>query len=95
MDAYDSFIAAMNRKAAEIGMKSTHFKNPHGLPSEGHQTTARDLAQLAYAAFQAPQFRKLSRRRSTAHGRLGDRLQTQRGVEEHQPIAAVPKDTTA
>ena len=57
-NAYDSFIAAMNRKAAEIGMKSTHFNNPHGLPSDGHQTTARDLAQLAFAAFQVPEFRK-------------------------------------
>lgn len=57
--AYDNFIAAMNRKAEEIGMKSTHFNNPHGLPSDGHQTTARDLAQLAYEAFKLPGFREL------------------------------------
>lgn len=57
--AYDHFIAAMNRKAAEIGMKSTHFNNPHGLPSEGHQTTARDLALLAYEAYKLPGFRKI------------------------------------
>ena len=59
VDAYASFIAEMNRCAAEIGMHSTHFENPHGLPAEGHQTTARDLAQLAHAAFANPQFRKL------------------------------------
>jgi len=58
-DAYDAFIAAMNRKAEEIGMKSTHFDNPHGLPSDGHQTTASDLAHLAYEAFKLPLFRKL------------------------------------
>ena len=40
-------------------MKSTHFNNPHGLPSDGHQTTARDLAQLAFAAFKLPEFRKV------------------------------------
>lgn len=56
---YDSFIAAMNRKAKHIGMNSTQFNNPHGLPSDGHQTTARDLALLAYEAYKLPSFRKL------------------------------------
>jgi D-alanyl-D-alanine carboxypeptidase (penicillin-binding protein 5/6) len=59
VNAYDSFIAAMNHKAEQIGMKSTRFNNPHGLPSEGHQTTARDLAVLAYEAYKLPSFRKL------------------------------------
>jgi D-alanyl-D-alanine carboxypeptidase (penicillin-binding protein 5/6) len=49
----------MNRKAAELGMKSTHFNNPNGLPSPGHQTTARDLAHLAFVAFQVPEFKKV------------------------------------
>jgi D-alanyl-D-alanine carboxypeptidase (penicillin-binding protein 5/6) len=56
--SYDGFIAAMNRKAHQIGMKSTHFANPHGLTAEGHQTTARDLARLATLAFKQPEFRK-------------------------------------
>ena len=43
----------------ELGMKSTHFNNPHGLPSAGHQTTARDLARLAFVAFQVPEFKKV------------------------------------
>ena len=59
LDAHDSFVSAMNRKAAELGMKSTHFNNPNGLPSEGHQTTARDLAHLAFVAFQVPEFKKV------------------------------------
>ena len=59
LSSYDCFISAMNRKAAELGMKSTHFNNPHGLPSAGHQTTARDLAKLAFVAFQVPEFRKV------------------------------------
>ncbi len=58
-DSYDGFIAAMNRKAAEIGMKSTHFANSHGLTAEGHQTTASDLALLATLAFKQPVFRKI------------------------------------
>jgi D-alanyl-D-alanine carboxypeptidase (penicillin-binding protein 5/6) len=56
---YDGFIAEMNRQAKEIGMKSTQFRNPHGLPSDGHQTTARDLAQLAFEAFKQPLFREV------------------------------------
>ena len=59
LDAHDSFVSAMNRKAAELGMKSTHFNNPNGLPSEGHVTTAHDLARLAHAAFKLPEFRKV------------------------------------
>ena len=59
LDAHDSFVSAMNRKAAELGMKSTHFNNPNGLPSDGHQTTARDLAHLAFVAFQVPEFKKI------------------------------------
>ncbi len=57
--AYDHFIQAMNRKAVEIGMNSTHFDNPHGLPSDSHKTTARDLARLAYEAIKQPLFRQL------------------------------------
>jgi serine-type D-Ala-D-Ala carboxypeptidase (penicillin-binding protein 5/6) len=59
LSSYDCFVSAMNRKAAELGMKSTHFNNTHGLPSKGHQTTARDLARLAFVAFQVPEFRKV------------------------------------
>ncbi len=57
-DSYDSFIAEMNRRAAEIGMKSTHFENPHGLPNPKHKTTARDLALLASLALKQPEFAK-------------------------------------
>jgi D-alanyl-D-alanine carboxypeptidase (penicillin-binding protein 5/6) len=56
---YDIFVAAMNRKAGELGMSTTHFKNPHGLPSAGHHTTARDLGKLAFEAYQQPRFREL------------------------------------
>ncbi|MCC7475531.1 MAG: serine hydrolase [Pirellulales bacterium] len=59
LDAYDSFISVMNRKAAELGMNNTQYKNPHGLTSEGHQTTAHDLIRLAMAAFKLPLFRNV------------------------------------
>lgn len=43
----ESFAEAMNAKAAEMGLKDTHFLNASGLPIEGHYSSARDLAILA------------------------------------------------
>jgi D-alanyl-D-alanine carboxypeptidase (penicillin-binding protein 5/6) len=45
----DAFVGEMNAAAAELGMRNTAFRNPHGLPARGHVTTARDLAVLAKA----------------------------------------------
>ncbi|MGH8078868.1 MAG: D-alanyl-D-alanine carboxypeptidase family protein, partial [Lysobacter sp.] len=45
----DAFASLMNQYAARIGMKNSHFVNPHGLPAEGHLSTARDLALLGRA----------------------------------------------
>ncbi|HSR11964.1 MAG TPA: serine hydrolase, partial [Thermodesulfobacteriota bacterium] len=44
------FIELMNRRAAELGMKGTHFTNASGHDHERHYSTARDLATLAEAA---------------------------------------------
>lgn len=54
-----AFVEKMNGKAAELGLTQTHFKNPHGLPAEGHQTTARELAILTAEALENPAFREL------------------------------------
>lgn len=43
----DRFVAMMNAEAQRIGMTSSHFINPNGLPGEGQYSTARDLALLA------------------------------------------------
>ena len=45
----DAFAQLMNMYAKRIGMKDSHFVNPHGLPAEGHVSTARDLAMLGRA----------------------------------------------
>jgi D-alanyl-D-alanine carboxypeptidase (penicillin-binding protein 5/6) len=42
----------MNAKAKELGLKNSHFKNPHGLNEEGHYMSLRDLASLAIALYQ-------------------------------------------
>ncbi|MDI1254034.1 D-alanyl-D-alanine carboxypeptidase family protein [Thermomonas sp.] len=44
-----AFGQLMNAYAKRIGMKQSHFVNPHGLPAEGHLTTAHDLARLGQA----------------------------------------------
>ncbi len=43
----ENFVAQMNAQAARLGMSSTRFINPNGLPGKGQYTTARDLALLA------------------------------------------------
>ncbi|MDY6011886.1 D-alanyl-D-alanine carboxypeptidase family protein [Clostridium sp.] len=43
----DSFVELMNKRAQELGMKNTTFKNCNGLPAEGHVSTARDIALMS------------------------------------------------
>ena len=49
-DPLDQFVAAMNRAAAELGMRETSYQNPHGLTAEGHISSARDLLTLTAVA---------------------------------------------
>lgn len=44
-----AFVAAMNEKAAELGMTNSHFADPAGLNVE-NQSTARDLVKMVTAA---------------------------------------------
>jgi D-alanyl-D-alanine endopeptidase (penicillin-binding protein 7) len=54
-----AFVAAMNRKARELGMNDTRYVEPTGL-SSANQSSARDLAVLVKAAHQVPMIRELS-----------------------------------
>ena len=40
----EKFVEQMNEKAKELGMKNTEFKNPTGLSTKGHLTTAYDMS---------------------------------------------------
>lgn len=42
-----TFAYMMNQEAKRIGMNNTHFMNATGLPSDGHYSTAKDMAMLA------------------------------------------------
>ncbi len=45
----EAFVAQMNAKAAQLGMEDTTFKNACGLDTEGHLSTARDVAVMSRA----------------------------------------------
>ena len=55
----EAFVELMNRKAAALGMASTHFCNPTGLHDPEHVSTARDMAVLLRAAMQNEMFRTI------------------------------------
>lgn len=55
----ENFAALMNRKAAAIGMKNTHFVTPSGLDDEQHYSTAYDMALLCAYAMDIPEFRDI------------------------------------
>jgi D-alanyl-D-alanine endopeptidase (penicillin-binding protein 7) len=55
----EAFVAAMNKKAAELGMADSKYVEPTGLSSR-NQSSARDLAVLVKTANTYPVIRELS-----------------------------------
>ncbi|MCY8818741.1 D-alanyl-D-alanine carboxypeptidase [Bacillus atrophaeus] len=43
----EEFVQKMNKKAKELGLKDTTFKNPTGLPEKGHYSSAYDMAMMS------------------------------------------------
>ena len=54
-----SFADLMNKKAVELGLTNTHYESPHGLDSDGHYTTAYELAILTDYALKNETFSKI------------------------------------
>ena len=54
-----AFVAAMNRKAAELGMSNTHFVDATGLSSE-NVSTAEDLVKMVKGAYEYPLIREFT-----------------------------------
>lgn len=52
----DAFVAAMNRRASELGMENTNFENTNGLDDTtvAHYTSARDVAVMSRALMSHP-----------------------------------------
>jgi D-alanyl-D-alanine carboxypeptidase (penicillin-binding protein 5/6) len=54
------FTRLMNRRARQLGLMHTHFKNCRGTAEDGHFSSARDLATLGrYAIMHKPVFRAI------------------------------------
>jgi len=70
-----AFVAAMNRKAAELGMWHSQFLDGTGL-SSGNVSTAEDLARMVRAAYDYPEIREFTTEASyTVRLANGQRLQ--------------------
>lgn len=59
-----NFVAMMNRRAASLGLKNTHYNNPHGLDSNGHYSTARDVTKLLMHVSKHEDFRNIASKQS-------------------------------
>ena len=55
----DAFVAAMNAKARDLGMRDTRFVDPAGLWPE-NRSTAADLVRMVQAAHRYPLIREMS-----------------------------------
>lgn len=56
----EAFVEMMNKKAQELGMKDTTFKNCTGLSADGHLTTANDIAIMSMELLKHPTILKYS-----------------------------------
>jgi D-alanyl-D-alanine endopeptidase (penicillin-binding protein 7) len=55
----EAFVAAMNRKAGDLGLADTHFYDPTGLTAS-NVSSGRDLTRMVGAAYQYPLIRSFS-----------------------------------
>ena len=67
----DAFVETMNREAARLGMKNSHFTNATGLPNSQHYSTASDLATLSRAIIdEFPQYFPMYKVREYRHNNI-------------------------
>ncbi|MYM84175.1 D-alanyl-D-alanine carboxypeptidase [Duganella sp. FT50W] len=66
-----AFVVLMNKEAQRLGLSSTHFANPHGLPSPENYSTAQDLSQLAQHVIRDfPEFYKIDSVKSFTYNKI-------------------------
>jgi len=57
----DAFVAEMNARVRELGLRDTQFANPHGFDAEGHYSSAADLATIGAALLAEPYLARIVR----------------------------------
>ncbi|MGI5984265.1 MAG: D-alanyl-D-alanine carboxypeptidase [Clostridiales bacterium] len=55
----EGFAEMMNKKAGELGLCNSSFKNPHGLDADGHYSSAEDLAIITCNAMKNELFAQI------------------------------------
>jgi len=60
----ENFMNKMNAAARTLGLKNTHFQNPHGLDEDNHYSSAFDMAILADKLLENDFVRETAQRRS-------------------------------
>jgi D-alanyl-D-alanine carboxypeptidase (penicillin-binding protein 5/6) len=59
----ERFVAMMNARARQLGLRDTHFARPDGLDASGHFSSARDVTLLARVLMHRPVVRQIVRQR--------------------------------
>jgi len=54
-----AFVELMNEKADELGLRNTHFANPHGLDDADHYTSAHDIAVFGRELLRRPELAEI------------------------------------
>jgi len=54
-----AFVELMNQRADELGLRNTHFANPHGLDDPDHYTSAHDIALFGRELLRRPELAEI------------------------------------
>ena len=90
------FVAMMNARARQLGLKDTHFVRPDGLDAPGHVSSAHDVTLLARILMHRPLVRQIVRERGAtiSGGRSlhtwNDLLSTYPGCSGSRPATPRP-----
>lgn len=60
----EAFVQEMNDEVSKLGLKNTHFENPHGMDSVNHYSSAYDLAKINIEAFKLKEYRTITMQKS-------------------------------
>ena len=60
------FVALMNKRARQLGLRETHYVRPDGLDAPGHVSSAHDVTLLARMLMHRPLVRRIVRQRTAA-----------------------------
>ncbi|MDF1812479.1 MAG: hypothetical protein P1V20_09695 [Verrucomicrobiales bacterium] len=69
----EAFVEKMNLMGKQIGLVNSNFRTPHGLPAPGQYSCARDIAIVAFEAYQVPDIREMVNTKTYKFQFNGDR----------------------